>query len=186
MSLFDDITSFVLGVAGISVQVENIITDIELLVEHVRKEVKDIQDFKVNPKFKTRVINAPKAMERTKELVTTVPESLRSAFVSLKSNLKAIVKPGIAQGIAQRGVLPGEAAGGRAIFQALNKVKLLLGEFSLFVKSLDKFVEALRAITEELQTFDTIFLPQTNKRRVEKLVDGREIKERIGGRMHQF
>jgi hypothetical protein len=164
VSLIDDITNFALGVGGILEQVDGIIADSELLIEHVRKEVHDLQAFKVDPKWKNRVINAPKAIAQTKDLVHRVPEALRVAFVSFKTNLKAITQP-VLGGQGRGGVIPGEPAGGRAIFNLLNRVKLLLNEFDEFIKALDGLVEAIRSVTEELEKAETLFLQQKNPRK---------------------
>jgi len=156
MSFLDDITSVVLGAAGIIDSVDKTIQDGETVVLNIRAEAKAIKNFTVDPKWRTRVINAPRAVEQTKTLISDVTTQIENAFHSFTSNLKGI------KGTARSGQISpsGQKSGISSILGILSEIKLVIGEIDELFVSLNDFVESLRQITVELETFDTLFLPQ--------------------------
>lgn len=174
MSFIDDITNFVLGVSGILDQVDNAIIDGEALVENVRAEARKIKDFQLDPKWNTRVINAPAAVTQTHDLVTNLSSQIADAFHAFISNLKGIKR-------SRLGTSP-EGHGGTAhVLAILTTVKNVINEIDQLFKSLNSFVDALRQIQDELQSFDTLFLQQGNLRKNLHITDGTDIKIRLGG-----
>jgi len=175
MSLIDDIGSFFLGVTRIESDIESLITDVEGLYENIRAEARKIRKFKTDPKWKNRVINVPAAIDQTRSFVGYINDEIQGAFKSLVSNLRALKSqfrppdPG------------GGGSGGGAVFKilgVLEKIRSFVNEIDEGVKALSGFVDALRRIQDELETFDTLFLQQGNTR---KVVRDQKATIRVGG-----
>jgi hypothetical protein len=175
MSFIGDITNIVLGVSGLLQQIDDMLVDASQLVENSRLEVRRLKEFKFDPKFRTRVINAPRAIEQSRDFVADIADQATEAFRSLVSNLKAIKFSAGHLGAPEKG-----GSGVLKILEDITKIKLFIGEIDAFFKALESFVDAIRQIHEELATLETIFLPQGNLRKVERLADGGTIKIRLG------
>ncbi len=172
MSFLDDIFQFLTGLSGIFDRIVTLVTDIEELVVNIRREVRQIKQFKYDPKWKNRVINVPAAISHTQDLATSLVDEVTNALHSLVSNLKAVV---------QEHRLPGEGGGGvGTVLNYITKLNNFVNEVDQAVKALDSFVDAIRSVREELETLDSIFLGQGNSRRWEHLEDGTPIRLRIG------
>lgn len=182
MSFIADITNLVLGVSGILNLVEETITDGFQLSENIRSEVNHFKNLKFNPAFKNRVINAPRAVESTRDFIHQMIEQVSTSFHALISNLRAIHFAEEAGTIA--GGAGGRGGGVLKILEDINKIKDVIGEIRAFFQSMNSFVDAVRQVRDELETLETIFLPQGNLRRVERLEDGTKIKIRLGN-LHQ-
>lgn len=159
MSFLDDITNVILGAAGILDQVDSTIADGTILVENVRQEARRIRKFRFDPKWKTRVINAPRAVESTRDLVADVGDTISTAFHAFITNVRAISRT--AKGTERDPSGHGEGVG--KILGILNEIKLVINEIDLLFKDLNNFLDVLRRVTDELESFDTLFLPQGNK-----------------------
>jgi nucleoid DNA-binding protein len=177
MSLIDDIGNIFLHVSEIIDAVESTITDSRVLAENVRAEVRKIKQFKINPKWKNRVINAPKAVQQTHDFISDIAGQLSDAFhtfaqdVTALKNLRGQIKTG-----------GGEGGGGGvvALLDTLREMKDYVLVVDELFKQLNEFVDALRRIQDELEGFDTLFLQQGNTRKVETLTTGEKIVIRVG------
>jgi hypothetical protein len=174
VSLIDDIGNFFLGVTRIESDIETLITDLEALYENIRAEVRKIKQFKSAPHWKNRVINAPAAIDQTRDLITDINDEVQGAFKSLVSNLRAL-KSGF-----QPPSPEGKGGGVLKILGILDKIRSFVTEIDQGVKALSGFVDALRRIQDELETFDSIFLQQGNTRKVERLTTGEKVTIRVG------
>jgi len=161
VSFLGDIFNIVTGLSGIFDKIDALEQDGAQLVSQIKGEVEAIKRFKHDPKWKTRVINVPKAYDKTKEFVVSVVDELHDALASLISNIKAIKGSGAP-------ISDPRAGGGGGVGTVLGditKVALFVQECDNAIKALSGFVDALRKIREELETFDDLFLGQTNKRK---------------------
>jgi len=182
MSLIGDITNLVLGVSGLLQLADETVTNGRQLSENIRLEYGHLKSLKFDPKFKNRVINAPKAIEQTRSFVQNLVGEVSDAFHSLISNLRAIT------GIAHEVGGLGTEKSGQGVIHILNditKLKNFIGEINQFFQSLNSFVESLRKIRDELETLDTLFLQQGNSRALLRLQNGDAIKIRLGS-LHQL
>jgi hypothetical protein len=174
MSFLDDILGLVSGVSGITDQVFTTIQDGELLVENIRAEVLNIKNFKINPAFRTRVINASQAIEQVHNTATSIGTQISDAFHSFTTAIRGIRATASLEAEAD----PGHKSAG--VLRAISQIKEVIIELDLLFKSLDSLVDAIRQVGDQLESFDALFLPQSNLRRSEKLADGGSIKIRVG------
>ena len=163
MSLFGDITNIILGVSGILSQLDALVLDSRTLSENVRSEVRKIKAFKFDPKWKNRVINVPKAIDQTRDLVAEISSSVSDGLHAFKSNVQAI-----RGAVAAIGELKPEKGGGGVlkVLQDITDIKNFVGEVDALIKSLASFVDVLRKVTDELSSAETLFLQQGNSRKV--------------------
>jgi len=161
MSFLGDIFNILTGIGDIFNSVDTFVSDLELLVSQVKGEIAAIKRFKQDPKWKTRVINVPTAFKSTRDFVLSIVEEIHNAFNSLVQNLKAIKanRPPISDPRA------GGGGGVGTIISDITRIKETIQECDNAVKALSSFVQALREIRGELETFDTLFLGQGNLRK---------------------
>lgn len=156
MSFLGDLFNILTGLDEVLNSIDAIAQDGETLVQHVAEEIQKIRNFKHDPKWKTRVVLVPQAIKRSKETVVTLAQELYDALHVLVSNLKAL---------RATHLHGSEKAGVATVLGLVTKVREFVGLIDDTIKNLDQFVQALRKVTEELQTFDSIFLQQGNSRR---------------------
>jgi len=180
MSLIADITNLILGVGGVLRLAEDTVTEGRQVLENTRLEIRRLKEFKFDPKWRTRVINVPAAIDKTHGFVLDMSQQIESALHVLISNLRAIhfaEEVGtISGGIGGTG----QGHGVLKVLEDINKIKDVISLVKDFLFNLGKFVDAIRQIREELETLDTIFLPQGNRRRYIHATDGEVLKIRIG------
>jgi hypothetical protein len=144
--LFNDI----LGLQNIFVKT---FTDGEILVENIRAEARKLKAFKSDPKWKTRVIVVPRAIEQTHDLITSVTDEIATAFHDFGNNVKNLFHDPL--GTPKE---PGQK--GAEIAGVLTKVQGAIRELDGLFIALGGLVSALRKVRDELETFDSLFLPQ--------------------------
>jgi hypothetical protein len=174
MSFLDDLLGLVSGVSGITDQVFQTVQDGELLVENIRHEVQRVKDFRIRPQFRTRVINAERAISQTHDTAVNIGTQISDAFHSFTTSIRAIRTTAALEAEAD----PGHKSAG--VLRAISEIKEVIIELDLLFKSLNSLVDAIRQVRDQLETFDALFLPQSNLRKVERLADGGSIKIRLG------
>ena len=187
--LVDKITE---GISHILTLVDRINT----LVSSVITEVDAFRNWKEDVRIKSRVINVPIALTRTADLVTEV-ENAWNSIIDLAKSFKETVKGGgdpQAEAEEVAADLGDLSNVGESLLKKLPKLskglEKLLGVVSLIVEGiitwsdaiddLQSIVNAVRDLRIEVETGDTLFLSQKNKRKVLQLADGSSIKIRVG------
>ena len=158
MSFLDEILSFVTNLTGILDRVERLETDIHALTNNILKEVTGIKHFNLQPKWRTRVINVPRAFDTTKSFVVDIANEIHDTFFSLLSNLRALRQTRISP---EKG-----KSAATNVLAIITEINNFVNEVDLTVQALGKFVDELRRIREEIEGFDSLFLPQGNSRMV--------------------
>ena len=145
-----------------------IFDDIQTLVDGVKNEIDAIQHFTINPKWKTRVISAPRAVD----MITTVLPGIIQDFITqvrgLVADLKAKVEPtefnledveGLER-LPTKLVQAAEKLFGWAtmILDALETIENAIAE-------LNSLVDDVRQFREAIENLDGLFLPQSNARK---------------------
>lgn len=179
---------------GFWTNIKSVFTDAQTLVNTVVDEVNAWRNFKENISFKNRLVSLPKAYDQTKEFILQIPEAWHAVvnlFQELKGKLETTGNP---TEEAEQAVKDIENSGFKAIFKQFPKFakgfEKVLGFIAIVadalqsiigaIHDLQTIVDTLRAIREEVETANTIFLKQTNPRRTLKLADGSSIKIRVG------
>jgi hypothetical protein len=169
------------------------------LFQSVLDEIKAWKHFKESISYRTQVINIPKAVEKTQELLQQIFAAWR-AIIDLFKELKGKITEGGGSDPteeAKAAVEDIEQSGFKSILKQFPKLargleKVLgfvalaadaLGSIIQAIDDLQAIVDATKAIREEVETGGTIFLQQKNKRKTVKLETGKSIRIRIG-RLH--
>lgn len=140
----------------------NIFANLNTLLSDVEQIVDDIKNFDINPKWNTRVISAPKAVEHIKDLYD-VPARIIDDVKDLVKQLKEKVEP------AEVNVEDVEGLDGIPT-KLLKAGEKILGWATLIIDSLisiesaiadlNDIASTLRRTLEDLQGLDALFLPQ--------------------------
>lgn len=145
--------------------------DINKIISGVETVINDIKTFEVNPKWNSRVILAPRVIEKVRELYD-VPTRIVSDVKDLVRLLKEKIQP------AEVNLEDVKALDGvptkllRAAEKILGWVTLLLDSLLAIeaaVADLNDIVDAIRTTLEDLKGLDALFLPQSStKKTVDK------------------
>jgi len=161
----------------------------QTLVTTVEEEYGQFKKLTLKPQWRHRVISVEAVIEKVQQLVA-VPQKIAGAIKDLISQLRSKLEPtkinlDELEGIEDlRGVF---SKFGARLAQGLEK---LLGILALIVDALvtirstiddlQTIVDGIKTVREDFENLDLIFLQQKNPRRIEKLVDGGDIKIRVG------
>ena len=117
--------------------------------------------FTFDPKWKTRVINVPRAVEGFQDLYDIIFHSLRDKFDELRQAVETVVAT-----IEQHPPPGDEGPSGIANVQArLTTIKLAIVNFqAAFHLALD-LEQTLLDIKQRIETLDDLFLPQGNTKK---------------------
>jgi hypothetical protein len=136
--------------------------DINKLVSNVEAVVQDIRTFEINPKWNTRVIVAPRVVEKIQELYE-VPTRIITDIKDLVQLLKDKVQPAEVEvedvegldGVPLKLAKAGEKILGWAtlIIDSLLAIESALAD-------LNDIVDAIKTTLEDLKGLDALFLPQ--------------------------
>jgi len=172
---------------------------VQTLADSVKEEITGWSKFRQNLRVKSRVINIPKAYDKTKELITGFGDAWHAAidvFKDIQRTLKGAPEPEeFAAEEATAFTEEGGAEGLAKLFPKLAKFgEKALGVVTIFVQALEGIADALddlqtivdeaKRIREEIETGESFFLSQSNPRRTEVLQDGSKIRVRLG-KLHQ-
>jgi len=168
---------------------------IQELVDLIRTEIREWRNFKEDIAYRTGVINIPKAVEKTRQLIDEVV-SARDAIIDLFNKIKEKLQTtgGNPAEEAEEAVKDIEQSGFREIFskfpRLLKGAEKVLGFVAIITDALEtildalddliKIVKTIRDLREEIEHGATIFLQQKNPRKALQLKDGGSIKVRLG------
>jgi hypothetical protein len=144
----------------------------QALIKNVGVEVKRVKNFKFDPKWSSRVINVPKAIEAIKSLIEDLTSGLADKVKTIAQpfiNFKAEFEAFTAFANAPRE--PGESrilAGYQEIQQFINALNTLIGELDKAVESAGDLTELFDHVLNDLETLDDLFLQQGNSRKEKK------------------
>ena len=169
---------------------------ITALASSIRTEVDAFRNWKEDFNFKNKVINLPKAVDRTQDLVTEIRTSYDDIVAIIKDVSETIKGGGNPEQEAEEVAADlGDLSNiGESLLKKLPKLskgfEKMLGVVSLIVDALiqwsdiiDKLqtiVDTIRDVRLEIETGSTIFLFQGNKRKTVLLEDGTTMKIRVG------
>jgi len=168
---------------------------IQTLVDSIKSEVSAFRNWKEDFQIKNKVINLPKAVERTRALVTEVRDAW-TTILDIVKQVSETVKGGDAAADAEEVAADmGDLSNvGKSLLEKLPKLakglEKILGVVTLFVDALIQWssiidelqtiVDTVRDLREEIETGATIFLSQGNRRKTVVLEDGTRMKIRLG------
>jgi hypothetical protein len=166
--LYGLLTSLWAKVLDIKNKTLSLFTDIHNLVSGVEEVVNDIRNFDINPKWNSRVISAPQAVSRIKELYdipARVVGDVKDLVQILRQKIEPMeVEPGDVEALDElplKLVKVGERA-----FAWVTLILDALIAIENAVADLNDIVDALRTTLEDLQGLDALFLTQGSTKRM--------------------
>ena len=174
-------------------QLKDVFTNVQKLIDSVKAEVEGWRTFREHPDVKHRVINIPKAYEKTRDLIVGVADSWHAALDIVKQ-FKEKLTTSTAVEDTEAAVSDAEEGGLSSILKQFPKFakifEKVLGIFTLIIDALESIlsviddlqtiVDEMKRVREEIESADSIFLGQKNPRKVLKLKDGGSIRIRVG------
>jgi len=185
--LFDFLSRFWHGITSLGSNTQN-------LINLVVAEVSAWRNFRENIAYRTRIISLPAAVAQIQDLWTQV-KSAWDAVVNLARELRGKFEAGgNPTEEAQQAIEDIRASDFRTIFEKFPKLlkglEKVLGFVAIIVDAVESLitavedlttiVNAVKAIRENIETGESVFLKQSNKRKSLKLADGGTIKIRVG------
>lgn len=159
--------------------VEKLHRNFDELRTNIPKQVQRVKDFKFDPKWKSRVINVPIAIEQVKKLFEDVTQGWRERLDLLREPLHEFVLIFKAEQ-ASAGDQNQAVAGVTKAAVKLDEIATLIQQLADASDELIKVDHIFDEVLDFFEKLDQIFLQQKNLRRVEQLTDGGSIRVRIG------
>jgi hypothetical protein len=167
-----------------------------VLMDGLIAEFNAWRHFKEDIKFKSRVVNLESAFEKTKALIEGIPKAWNS-IVDIVKEFKGKVLEANPASEAEELLAPAEDGSGEGLTAVLKKFPKLaksleriggvlvlvldaLESISKTIDDLQSILDEISALRREIESLDTIFLTQHNKRKRIKLADGKSIRIRLG------
>lgn len=150
------------------------------LFNSFQSEVQAFKNFREDFRLKSRVVNVERAITKVRDLVQGLFDAWRS-IIKLFKGLSFKLETGGAAEVA-------EAATGiglpLAVVNAIVIIVEVLDTVRNIIDSAQTVVDEITRLREFIETGDTIFLQQRNKRKLLKLESGKTIKIRVGKLHH--
>jgi len=149
-------------------------TDFTELQKNVQAEVAKIKTFSLQPKFKTRVINVPKAVEAVHDIVELIRDNLFGALKDVVDPIHELVL--IYQ--TEKAELEGSVDKPNGLARAtsfLHSVETAIHQVRVAMDAAKDVTELANDITDKLNGLDLIFLQQGNPRvRIKGTISARQ------------
>jgi len=179
-------------VAGVT-EITTLFERIDELIQSVKSEIEAWKKFRINPKFKSRVVNIPAAYDRTKSFFESFPATWASFQDLIKQfRDKLNVENPVAE--AEEAAAGVEESGAASILDRFPKLvkglEKLAGVVTLVVDAIvtvsnalddvQAIVDEVTSVREEIEDLETLFLSQSNPRETVKLAGGGSARFRVG------
>jgi len=166
---------------------------LDKLFNSVKAEITAWKNFREDIKFKSRVINVPRAYEgivdfwnqikdsanAVRDLVSKFKEKIgQESPVEEAEEITSDIEEGGGESILKQ--FPKLAKGLERLAGVITLVVDALGTISDAIDDIQQIVDQISRIREEIETAESIFLPQSNQRRSVALRDGGSTSWRIG------
>jgi hypothetical protein len=147
-NLFSAVDKQIIGVA-------EFVDKIEAALLNAQQQLKDFQTFDFDPKFKTRVISVPRAVNSFQDLWLTITQDLLAKFRELENNVK-FIKDRLTGNVPREGT---EAEVPAAV-NLLSEIQTFLTVFGDTFTKLVDLTGTIDDIKKRIETLDDLFLPQ--------------------------
>jgi len=156
-------TNFFSAADRVEARVKTLTDNIDALIKNTETEIQNFKDFKFDPKWKTRVINVPIAIEQIKEFIVNVPEDLIDTLKKASGDLRALFNL-FEHG--PPGTSPAETAG--ALSHVVGFASAIDQAFEVLegmVDDLTSIVDDIKQLREQVEGLDAFFLSQGRPRK---------------------
>jgi phage-related minor tail protein len=175
-------------------RITHVWTNLNKLVMSITTEISEWKRFKEDIRYRTRVISIPAAVEKTRafiEQIVAARDAIFDLWDILKSKFEGTANP---TEEAEQAIKDIEASGLHDILskfpRLLKGAEKVLGFIAIVADALESIIDAiddlqrivdvLKSIREEVEHGSTVFLSQSNRRKTLRLADGGTIKVRLG------
>lgn len=159
-------------VTDVFTKTKSLFSDVENLITNAETVINDIKTFSINPKWNSRVIVAPRVIERIQELYdvpTRIINDVRDLVKLLKEKVNVAETPDIEEVKSLDGAPSKLLKVGEKILGWATLIIDALISIESAVADLNDIVDALKTTLEDLNGLDALFLPQTStKKTVDK------------------
>jgi hypothetical protein len=143
--------------------IEKILTDYQELRANLQVELKKLKHFSFDPKWKSRVINAPIAIDAMRDLAETVSQTLVDKVRAVIEPLHELVLVFKSEQASLQGPdSPSKIA--RAV-SFLHSVETALQQTAQAFDAAKDLSEMFLSLTDTIEHLDTLFLQQGNSRK---------------------
>jgi hypothetical protein len=146
------------------------------LFHSVESEISEFKNFREDFRFRQRVVNVERAITKVTELIQGAFAAGRSV-VDLFKTITTKLELGGAAEVAEAATGIGLPI---AVVNAIVIIVEVLDTIRNVIDDLQTIVDEITRLRKAIETADTIFLPQSNARKVLTLDDGTKIKIRVG------
>jgi hypothetical protein len=146
------------------------------LFESFNAEIQAFKNFREDFRLKSRVVNVERAITKIRDLVQGLFQAWRS-IVSLFKGLTLKLETGGAAEVAEAATGIGLPV---AVVNAIVVMVEVLDTIRNIIDSAQTVLDEITRLREFIETGDTIFLQQRNKRKLLHLENGKTIKIRVG------
>lgn len=140
--------------------ITKIVKDSEETKKNIKAEIEKLKSFEFNPRWKSRVINVPTAIDQSKQLIEKVIHTFSGKLERLLQPIKDLHT--IFEGESAPDPLGDKPA---AISKAAVKVNHIATMISDLAKAMDDVKDMsklVKDVTDSLESLDTLFLSQGN------------------------
>jgi hypothetical protein len=146
------------------------------LFESFESEVQAFKNFREDFRLKSRVVNVERAITKIRDLIQGLIDAWR-VIVRLFKGLSFKLETGGAAEVAEAATGIGLPI---AVVNALVIIVEVLDTVRNIIDSFQIVIDEITRLREFIETGDTIFLQQHNRRKVIRLQNGKTIKIRLG------
>jgi len=146
-------------------KMDEISTDVLALAKNLDVEIDRVRNFKIDIHWKTRVINAPKAIEGFQDLFHRVTTGLRDKIIEIarpfndfKATLHLLSTPPSDFGVSRLSLAFTEVEN---FIAALN---ILVGDVGQSIKDASELTDLFDRVLQDIQHLEDLFLPQSSHR----------------------
>jgi hypothetical protein len=161
-------------------KITSIAKNIRRLATSFQVEARRVKNFKIDIKWKSRVINVPRAVDNFKSLIDELTHGIHDKILTLET-------PFLDFAAAVHLAPPPPDPGVSRIASSFTELENFITALNILVGDIDTAIEnalALGAlfdrVLQDIQHLEDLFLQQHNSRKIERLADGGSIKIRVG------
>jgi len=146
--------------------IQSIFGKVEQLISDVEDEVQQIENFQFDPKWKTRVISVPRAIDQIDQLIQVpgqIVDSIKDIVSLIKDKLNTpeeIEPDEMSKDLEDLGLKLGK--GCEKVLGWLTLIVDAVLTIDQGLDDLNTIVDGIRQIREQIEHLDALFLPQGN------------------------
>lgn len=147
----------------ISDNIGRISDNLRALKANTEHEIGELRKFKFDPKWKTRVVNVPKAIEQIKKIMADFTDGWKKRFEKIEAPIHDFKLLFTAEKL-QAGDPNEQAAGLSKAAVKIDEIATLIKQLAIATDAIKEVVDLFTEARHQIETLDAIFLQQGNSR----------------------